>query len=539
MSRRYLLYEQAVRRALEEWIASYFKNAQFEVYGSRHLKGTSGAVHQIDVSADINIEFTLRVIAECKCYKRTIDKSLVQSFVLVKQDLGAQLGIMYSTKGFQSGAMTIAEAHGVKLVVQKQFSRRGKWDVLIPAVWATELIVRETRGGERGSSITRPLYQVSRASTGSPDTEVQPDGAEAEHVQPAIPDRTLETVESNTRNAASQAEQPRYPEKARSYFHNDNKSTDGVVSRKLSIDQRLNRIDADVSRIQNAEEAIIRVLMDIATKKDDLDRALRGTRRGALNSLMEVAANLESPWMLSLAGLRHSDYSVRLQAHQLFEKVSRSLNEIMTFRDFRLLRYRRRSFVASSLLETISSLYAHTLSRHVDSLLSKDIGIRWCSGQAIIGLCGVKPIPYGQLHLDSGLPTVYKSDSLHYALNFQWDCHLDLQVLISTLNRVLTEDDNRTYEAAVLLLCGLPSEAVVPVLSRALIGNRTAHKREIAACFSQLRLTPASNHESTLVSVASQALSDVMLRRIAEDVGVRRACASIFDRKVPRHVNTA
>jgi hypothetical protein len=54
----YLKYENAVRHELTERLTkSFAAGTEIEVYGSRNLIGKSGAEHQIDVSARIELGF--------------------------------------------------------------------------------------------------------------------------------------------------------------------------------------------------------------------------------------------------------------------------------------------------------------------------------------------------------------------------------------------------------------------------------------------------------------------------------------------------
>lgn len=76
------------------------------------------STYQIDVLAKFQAfagaEFT--VLIECKKYRNAVERELVQVLHDKVRSVGAHKGILFTTSGFQSGAIKYAKAHGIALV---------------------------------------------------------------------------------------------------------------------------------------------------------------------------------------------------------------------------------------------------------------------------------------------------------------------------------------------------------------------------------------------------------------------------------------
>ena len=88
-------------------------------YSSSHLEkveGTDGD-YIIDVVARfVALEAEFLVLIECKHHRRKIERHDVQALFAKMQSTGAQKGMLFSTSGYQSGAIEFAGAHGIALV---------------------------------------------------------------------------------------------------------------------------------------------------------------------------------------------------------------------------------------------------------------------------------------------------------------------------------------------------------------------------------------------------------------------------------------
>jgi len=88
-------------------------------YKSEHLASLTGV--DGDYVIDVAVTFTalngdFLVLVECKHEKRRTERHDVQILYAKLQSLGAQKGTIFSTAGFQEGAVQFAELHGIALV---------------------------------------------------------------------------------------------------------------------------------------------------------------------------------------------------------------------------------------------------------------------------------------------------------------------------------------------------------------------------------------------------------------------------------------
>lgn len=76
------------------------------------------STYQIDVLAKFQAfagaEFI--VLIECKKYRNSVERELVQVLHDKVRSVGAHKGMLFATTGFQSGAVKYAKAHGIALV---------------------------------------------------------------------------------------------------------------------------------------------------------------------------------------------------------------------------------------------------------------------------------------------------------------------------------------------------------------------------------------------------------------------------------------
>ena len=88
-------------------------------YSSSHLKSINGTDgdYVIDVTARFEaLGAAFLVLVECKHHKRKVERQDVQALHAKLQSTGAQKGMLFSTSGFQSGAIEYADVHGIALV---------------------------------------------------------------------------------------------------------------------------------------------------------------------------------------------------------------------------------------------------------------------------------------------------------------------------------------------------------------------------------------------------------------------------------------
>jgi len=106
-------FELAVKGILDSAAGSLVK------YESKHLEAlpASDGEYIIDVTARFEaLGADFLVLVECKHHKRKVERQDVQVLQSKLQSLGAQKGMLFSTAGFQSGAVAYADEHGIALV---------------------------------------------------------------------------------------------------------------------------------------------------------------------------------------------------------------------------------------------------------------------------------------------------------------------------------------------------------------------------------------------------------------------------------------
>jgi len=100
----------------EQLIAELNKTGDVSVEHNVVLVGRSGAPRQIDVLIRHKQGlYEHLVVAECKFWNTPVDRATVDSLATTIREVGASRGVIFSSKGFQSGAITQAKADHVDL----------------------------------------------------------------------------------------------------------------------------------------------------------------------------------------------------------------------------------------------------------------------------------------------------------------------------------------------------------------------------------------------------------------------------------------
>jgi len=89
---------------------------KFEVTHNASVEAADGT-YQIDVLASYEaLGAKMTVVIECKMYTSSIPREKVQVLYDKLRSIGAQKGMLYSTAGFQKGAIHYATNHGIALI---------------------------------------------------------------------------------------------------------------------------------------------------------------------------------------------------------------------------------------------------------------------------------------------------------------------------------------------------------------------------------------------------------------------------------------
>ncbi len=100
----------------EKLIAELHETGEVTVEHNVVLVGKSGAPRQIDVLIRHKQGlYTHLVIAECKYWNSPVERLHIDALATAIQDLGASRGVIFSTKGFQPGAITQARQSNIDL----------------------------------------------------------------------------------------------------------------------------------------------------------------------------------------------------------------------------------------------------------------------------------------------------------------------------------------------------------------------------------------------------------------------------------------
>ncbi len=88
-------------------------------YESQHREAVEG--HDGEYEIDVTVRFgalgaDFLVLVECKHYKNSVKREIIQSLHSKLLSVGAQKGMVFSTSGFQSGALEFAKAHGIATI---------------------------------------------------------------------------------------------------------------------------------------------------------------------------------------------------------------------------------------------------------------------------------------------------------------------------------------------------------------------------------------------------------------------------------------
>ncbi|KPB75020.1 restriction endonuclease [Pseudomonas syringae pv. tomato] len=131
------------------------------------------STYQIDVLAKFQAfagaEFI--VLIECKKYRNAVERELVQVLHDKVRSVGAHKGMLFTTTGFQSGAIKYAKAHGIALVSiiegAATYQTRSAFPVATkPAAWLNlpKFALYHVGEGEAGN--------ISMKSLGRADMEI-------------------------------------------------------------------------------------------------------------------------------------------------------------------------------------------------------------------------------------------------------------------------------------------------------------------------------------------------------------------------------
>ena len=110
-------YEVGIHYLYDKLVSKGYPNLQ--IARNQMVRGKSGLNHEIDVLITFDLLNVKRyMLIECKSYsKRKVEKSDVMILQSKIDDIRSALGIIVTTKGFQSGAQEYADYFGITTMV--------------------------------------------------------------------------------------------------------------------------------------------------------------------------------------------------------------------------------------------------------------------------------------------------------------------------------------------------------------------------------------------------------------------------------------
>jgi hypothetical protein len=117
----------SIENLVEDWggfeklIAELHTTGDVTVERNVALRGRSGAERQIDVLIRHKQGlYEHLVVVECKYWNRNVERLHVDALANTVRELGASRGVIFSSMGFQSGAITQAEHDGIDLFTVRE-----------------------------------------------------------------------------------------------------------------------------------------------------------------------------------------------------------------------------------------------------------------------------------------------------------------------------------------------------------------------------------------------------------------------------------
>lgn len=110
-------------KALQNNVCQILTECGYQANTPKKLNSTRGKV-EVDVYAvDNNSYPMITYICECKNWNRRVRQDVVFSFRTIVNDIGADVGIIISLKGFQSGAIKTAKNTNIRLLSWEDFQK--------------------------------------------------------------------------------------------------------------------------------------------------------------------------------------------------------------------------------------------------------------------------------------------------------------------------------------------------------------------------------------------------------------------------------
>jgi hypothetical protein len=118
-----------IKDLIEDWggfeklVAELHETGEVTVEHDVVLKGRSGTLRQIDVLVRHKQGlYEHLIVVECKYWNYRVERLHVDALATTVREVGASRGVIFSTKGFQSGAITQAEHEKIDLFIVRELT---------------------------------------------------------------------------------------------------------------------------------------------------------------------------------------------------------------------------------------------------------------------------------------------------------------------------------------------------------------------------------------------------------------------------------
>lgn len=109
-------------KEFELFVADLYKSSEeLQVRHNVTETGKSGALRQIDVLVIQKTKLhTLKTIIECKRWKQKVDRQVIDVLAASIKDLGANKGVIFTTVGYEEGAVQYAKSENIDVLVVRE-----------------------------------------------------------------------------------------------------------------------------------------------------------------------------------------------------------------------------------------------------------------------------------------------------------------------------------------------------------------------------------------------------------------------------------
>ena len=175
MSDSSVKFEELVENLLSAQLVRHGPFGHCMVYRNKRYVGLSGQEHQVDVAVELDVAgISVLILIECKYYSRKVGLDDILELSGRIDDVRAHKGVLVTTKGFQAGALKVAKARNIGLVI----ASRNQWgpvlrrDVDEPPVTGLSVFVDKCMGDvpkDRRKEVVSDVISASRMSVSCSD----------------------------------------------------------------------------------------------------------------------------------------------------------------------------------------------------------------------------------------------------------------------------------------------------------------------------------------------------------------------------------